>query len=126
MSPGTAHAWRRGTLVLLLLAGLCANARAQTAQPATDDVRAYRLGQAYERSFEDFLMPGICGIVLERDRCRDDFATVRAFGPRRNDDAIAAWLVDGDRDTRLKDWDGMQVSDRTWQSAPSFAWWYTV
>ena len=71
-------------------------------------------------------MPGICGIVLERDRCRDDFATVRAFGPRRNDDAIAAWLVDGDRDTRLKDWDGMQVSDRTWQSAPSFAWWYTV
>jgi hypothetical protein len=99
-------------------------ARAQTPAPSASELDAYRLGQSYVRSFEDYLQPNTCGIVLERQRCRDDFAMVRAFATRKIDDQVARWLVDGDREQRIHDWDGLLIPDATWQRDPAFGWWY--
>jgi hypothetical protein len=93
--------------------------------PSSDDVRAYSLGQSYERSFEDYHEPGTCGIVLERQQCRDDFAAVQAFfGSGKMDGEVAAWLKDGDLDNSLTDWDGVMIPDEEWKRDPAFSWWY--
>jgi hypothetical protein len=95
--------------------------------PTADDRRAYALGQAYERSFEDYVEPGTCGIVLERQRCRDDFAAVKDYvGVRKMDDQVALWLKDGDIANRIEAWEGVSIPDQTWQDQPKFGWWYTA
>lgn len=95
--------------------------------PSADSLHAYALGQAYVRSFEDYLQPGICGIVLERQRCNDDFAAIREFaGPRKMDDKVTAWLKEGDLDQRVTDWEGVAITGDTWKNDPTFAWWYTA
>lgn len=95
--------------------------------PSSDSLHAYAQGQAYVRSFEDYLQPGICGIVLERRRCSDDFAAIRQLaGPRKMDDEVTAWLKNGDIDQRIADWDGVELPDDTWKNDPTFAWWYTA
>jgi hypothetical protein len=110
---------------ILLLS--CGVAEASDSPPSAGDLRAYALGQAYERSFEDHIQPGTCGIVLERQRCRDDFAAVQAFvGPRKMDDEVAVWLKDGDLDNAATDWDGVMIPDQTWKEDPAFGWWYVV
>jgi len=114
-------------VVLTLTGPGSAAAAASSGPPPADALRAYALGQAYVRSFEDYLQPGTCGIVLERQRCRDDFGAIRQFaGPRTMDDEVAGWLKDGDVDQRVTDWDGFAISDDTWKNDPTFAWWYTA
>lgn len=102
-------------------------ATASDSAPSTDDLRAYSLGQSYERSFEDYLQPGTCGIVLERQQCRDDFAAVKAFaGATKMDDEVTAWLKDGDLKNRITDWDGAMIPDEEWKRDPGFSWWYVA
>ena len=92
-----------------------------------DELSAFALGQSYVRTFQDYLMPGACGIVLERERCRSDFAAIQQFaGPRKMDAQVKEWLVDGDLDHKLRSWDGLMIPEATWQQKPSFAWWYTA
>lgn len=112
-------------LALLLPSRVMASAGSQP--PSSDNLHAFALGQSYVRSFEDYLEPGSCGIVLERQRCRDDFAAIRQFaGPRKMDDEVTAWLRHGDVDQRVTDWDGLYIPDDTWKNDPTFAWWYTA
>ena len=90
-----------------------------------DEPDGYRLGQTSMRTFDDDREPGTCGIVLELQRCRDDFATLRKFvGPRDLDAEVAAWLKDGDIDHRIQHWDGVDVQASSWVRDPSFAWWF--
>lgn len=111
--------------VALALTGASTSSSAQP--PSADVLHAYALGQAYVRTFEDYLQPGACGIVLERQRCKDDFSAVQQFaGPRKMDDEVSAWLKDGDIDHRVTDWDGVYIPDDTWKNDPTFAWWYTA
>jgi len=108
--------------IVLLSSGA---ARASDSPPSADDIRAYSLGQSYERSFEDYHEPGTCGIVLERQQCRDDFAAVQTFvGARNIDGEVAVWLKDGDLDNSLADWDGVMIPDEEWKRDPAFSWWY--
>lgn len=94
---------------------------------SADDLSALQVGQSYVRAFQDYLMPGTCGIVLERQRCRDDFAALQQVaGPRKMDKRVSQWLVDGDLDNRPRDWDGFMIADITWRQNPDYAWWYTV
>jgi hypothetical protein len=102
-------------------------AAASDVAPTSDDLHAYALGQSYERSFEDYLEPGTCGIVLERQRCRDDFAALEKFGGARKMDAqVALWLKDGDLAIRVDSWDGVEIPDQTWKDDPRFGWWYVA
>ena len=102
-------------------------ASAENATPTTDDLHAYALGQSYERTFEDYIEPGTCGIVLERQRCRDDFAAVQNFaGASKMDAQVAIWLRDGDLANRVDSWDGVNIPDQTWKDDPRFGWWYVA
>src|SRR5262249_38449004 len=87
---------------------------------------AYHLGQSYVRTFQDFLEPNVCGIVLERQHCRDDFAAVREVAERKLDAGVAVWLVDGDRERRVHDWGGLFIPRNVWREKPVFAWCYTA
>jgi hypothetical protein len=112
----------------LVIGGVCAPGLAQSPAPiAALKPEAYRTGQAYVRAFEDYLEPGTCAIVLERERCRADFrALQRLAGPRAMDAEVERWLKDGDLDDRIQHWDGMRVPDATWQSDAVFGWSYTA
>jgi hypothetical protein len=124
----------RATLILRIVAiacaigSVCAPGSAQPATPiAAINVEAYRTGQAYVRAFEDYLEPGTCAIVLERERCRDDFQALRRLaGPREMDAEVERWLKDGDLENRIKHWDGLRVPDATWRSDPAYGWSYTA
>ena len=113
----------RCAIALLLAASLvCLPA---VAAPAAPDVRAYSAGQSYHRLFEDNLMPGTCGIVLERPRCLSDFETVHALrGDDANDKAMLVWLATGSVDFAVKGWNGMYTSDEWWRQDPQSAWWF--
>ena len=110
------------------IGGVCAPGSSQSAAPvAAVDPEAYRTGQAYVRAFEDYLEPGTCAIVLERERCRADFHALRRLaGAREIDGLIESWLKDGDLDNRLQHWDGLAIPDATWRSDPAFAWSYAA
>jgi hypothetical protein len=70
-------------------------------------------------------MPATCGIVLERPRCRSDFATVHALrGDDANDKAMLVWLASGSIDFAVKGWNGMYTSDEWWSKDPQSAWWF--
>ena len=87
---------------------------------------AYAQGQAYERLFQDHLMPGTCGIVLERERCRADFQTIASLRPDSADEAMGRWLASGDTWLAPKEWNGAFISDQTWSNDPITSWWYTA
>jgi hypothetical protein len=118
----------RFTVVGWAIGLLCVPVTAQpAASTAAADLGAYRAGQSYVRAFEDYLQPGICGIVVERERCREDFRALRRLrGPDEMDQPVDQWLTDGDLDHRLQHWNGMRVPDATWQEQPAFGWWYTA
>lgn len=100
---------------------------ASASAPSPNDLSAFSVGQSYERSFQDYLQPGTCGIVLERERCRDDFASVHQLaGLRKMDEQVQKWLVDGDLDHRPRDWDSVVIPDAAWQQKPLSSWWYTA
>jgi hypothetical protein len=95
--------------------------------PSSADRDAYATGQAYVRLFQDSVMPGTCGIVLQRPRCNADFVRVRAWrGDDSNDAATVAWLAEGDVALAIAKWNGSSISDQAWQTLPAFAWWYTA
>jgi hypothetical protein len=95
--------------------------------PSPPDLTAFDQGQAFERLFQDHLMPGICGIVLERPRCVADFQTVQELrGPDPTDGAMQAWLSSGDLTLAVKSWNGTYIPDATWTEHPDFAWWSTA
>ncbi|HLJ83043.1 MAG TPA: hypothetical protein VKT51_02555 [Candidatus Eremiobacteraceae bacterium] len=112
----------------ILCALLCSDTQALAdASPSAADRTAYAQGQSYGRTFQDYLQPGICGIVLERQRCRDDFAAVQQVaGPRDMDAQVASWLQNGDLDKKITSWDGVMIPDVEWQKNPSFGWWWTA
>jgi hypothetical protein len=104
-----------------------ANAANALASPSPSALTSYSQGQAYERLFQDHLMPSTCGIVLERPRCNGDFRTVQALrGADTNDSAMEAWLATGDLSRSVKGWNGMYVPDQTWANDAEFAWWFTA
>jgi len=114
-------------IAALAVVAVAAAPRASAADLATPDAQAYAGGQAYERLFQDHVKPAICGIVLERQRCNDDFATVVALrGADANDAAMRAWLATGDVAAAPKDWNGLYVTDQAWSAAPETWWWYTA
>lgn len=93
----------------------------------TTNLQAYLQGQAYERLFQDHLMPGTCGIVLERARCSSDLQTVQSFrGADPTDQFMQQWIATGDIALWKDDWNGMHVPDDSWSKDPAFAWWYTA
>ena len=49
------------------------------ASPASGDLAAYGAGQSEVRLFQDSVMPGICGIALERARCDADSRAMQAW-----------------------------------------------
>lgn len=95
--------------------------------PAPAALAAYGVGQSYVRLFQDSIMPGTCGIVLEREQCGADFHAVQGWrGSDPTDASIAKWLADGDVASHTSDWNGSSVTDKAWQDDPTFAWWYTA
>jgi hypothetical protein len=97
------------------------------AAPSSAAASAYLQGQASERFFQDHVMAGTCGIVLERPRCVADFRAFRAArGPDPSDTAIEAWLATGDFSQRVKDWNGIYISDKAWLADPESSWWFTA
>ena len=113
-------------LTLIIFSSASAPASADGG-PSPSDLHAYSIGQSYVRSFQDYLEPGTCGIVLERPRCLADFASVQEFvGARKMDVEVAKWLQDGDLQNRVLDWEGVEIPDATWQKDPAFGWWYTA
>jgi hypothetical protein len=117
-------------LVVLVFLGLTLApvAPARGAGATAQDSTAYSQGQAYERFFQDHIMPSTCGIVLERPRCLADFRTVQAFrGGDPSDAAVEAWLTGGgDVSLAVKTWNGSYITDRSWTEKPEFAWWNTA
>jgi hypothetical protein len=116
-------------IVIALIAALFAEmmGRALADSPSAQAVTFYSQGQAYERLFQDHVMPGTCGIVLERPRCLSDFRTIQKLrGADPNGAAMEAWLATGDLTMAVKDWNGSYVSDKAWMETPEFAWWYTA
>jgi hypothetical protein len=114
--------------LVILSALLTSSSRVSANSGASSaDRAAYAQGQAYGRTFQDYLQPGICGIVLERQRCRDDFAAVQQLaGPRDMDAQAAGWLQDGDLDKKITNWDGVMIPDTGWQQKPESSWWWTA
>lgn len=97
------------------------------AGPSPIATAAYLQGQAYERFFQDHLMAGTCGIVLERPRCLADFHTVKALrGADPTDSAIEAWLATGNYAQRATDWNGLSIPDKSWTTDPESSWWLTA
>jgi hypothetical protein len=97
------------------------------ATPSSHAADAYSVGQSYVRLFQDSIMPGTCGIVLERPRCLADFHAVQAWrGSDPSDAGIERWLADGDISSHSQDWNGSYVSEQGWAQDPTFAWWYTA
>lgn len=95
--------------------------------PTTAAANAYDTGQSYVRLFQDDVMPGTCGIVLERERCNSDFRTVHQWrGDDSADASIASWLADGDIASHKSDWNGAYVTKNGWAADPTFGWWYTA
>ena len=95
--------------------------------PLRPQPQAYARGQASERFFQDHLEPAICGIVLERQRCNDDFRMVASLrGADAGDDAMRAWLATGDVASIPKDWNGVEVTDQAWIDQPLDSWWFTA
>lgn len=87
----------------------------------------YAQGQAYVRLFEDHLMPGTCGIILEREQCNRDFQTERVLrGGDPTDLQMQMWLASGDIALKPKEWNGSMVPEEAWTTDPVFAWWYTA
>jgi hypothetical protein len=96
--------------------------------PTQAATNAYRQGQAYERLFQDIsVMPGICGIVLEREQCNADLATNLALRPAAATDAgVQKWFATGDMALQVNNWNGSYIPESTWQRDPAFAWWYNA
>ena len=95
--------------------------------PSANALAAFHVGQAYERLFQDHIVPGTCGIVLERPGCNADFEAVHALrGPDANDTATQAWLATGNLSQAAKGWNGIYVPDKSWTEDPEFAWWYNA
>lgn len=95
--------------------------------PSASETTAFSQGQAYQRLFEDTVMPGTCGIVLERPQCNADFRAIQAMrGPDPTDAAMTAWLATGALADAVKDWNGTYVPDTAWTAHPDFAWWYSA
>jgi hypothetical protein len=114
-------------LITLVMLSRSDASSAADVTPDAANLSAYALGQSYERTFQDYLEPGTCGIVLERQRCRDDFAAVKEFvGTRKMDAQVSLWLKDGDLANRISAWEGAQIPDQTWKDHPSFGWWYVA
>jgi len=105
--------------------GLAAPLRA--AQPDVDALGGYGVGQSYARLFQDTVLPGTCGIVLERDRCKSDLRTVQQWrGTDPTDAAYRRWLDSGDVSLKPSTWNGSYIPDKAWTEAPLFSWWYTM
>jgi hypothetical protein len=112
-------------VVAVAIGALIAAASADS--PSPQQLTAFNQGQAYQRLFQDHVMPGTCGIVLERPRCIADFEAVRAMrGPDPTDAAMQTWLASGDLSLAVKDWNGIYVPEKAWAASPAFAWWYTA
>jgi hypothetical protein len=104
-----------------------ANTANAAASPSPSALTAYSQGQAYERLFQDHVMPGTCGVVLERPRCNSDFRAIQALrGGDPTDSAMEAWLATGNLSLAVKEWNGMYVPDQAWTETPEFAWWFTA
>jgi hypothetical protein len=117
---------KRSVALALALAATPASAIAAPSLTSAD-ATAYGTGQSYVRLFQDSLMPAICGIVLERARCLDDFHTVQGWrGSDRSDAAWSVWLAAGDLSLHPTQWNGASITDQTWAQNPAFAWWYTA
>lgn len=102
-------------------------ARVVAAEPSAQDATAFSQGQAYERLFQDHIMPATCGIALERPRCLADFRAVQTLrGTDPTDAAMETWLSGGDVTLAVTTWNGSYVTDKTWAETPEFAWWYTA
>ena len=113
------------SLATLSVAAFPAMASPATLPPST--ASAYGTGQAYVRFFQDVLSPGICGIVLERERCNADFRAAQQWrGSEPNDSSYARWLTDGDTALFTKGWNGAYISENGWAQNPAFAWGYTA
>ncbi len=111
---------------MMILAALAPLAAASATMPTTEAADAYGVGQSYVRLFQDSVMPGTCGIVLERTRCRADLQIVRKWrGNDSTDASFAQWLADGDSSLHTSDWNGYYIAERAWIEEPTFAWWYT-
>ncbi|MEO6913969.1 MAG: hypothetical protein ABI182_08135 [Candidatus Baltobacteraceae bacterium] len=115
--------WLRTIFGFVLVAAIAMPAQAESARALS----AYSQGQSYARLFQDHLMPGTCGIVLERAQCMDDLhviETLRGADPTNN--FMEQWLASGDVALWKTDWNGIFIPDGTWSANPVFAWWYTA
>jgi hypothetical protein len=113
--------------VLMLLAEPIPASAVPAIVPTTAAISAYGVGQSYVRLFQDSVMPGTCGIVLERARCNADFHAVQQWrGNDPTDASFAKWLEDGDISSHPKDWNGSYIPEKGWAEDPTFAWWYTA
>jgi hypothetical protein len=113
--------------VALALCGILPRALLAASSPPAAAVNAYGSGQSYSRLLQDTEMPGICGIVLERERCNADFRSVHAWrGSDPSDADTAAWLADGDLASHKDNWNGAYVTEQGWTEDSTFAWWYTA
>ena len=118
---------RRSRLTLALATALVlASQGIAAASPSADDAVAYGNGQAYERLYQDHLVPATCGIALERPRCNADLRTIQSSRGAVDaaDTAMQTWLASGDITAAPKDWNGMFVTDQAWVDRPESSWWY--
>ena len=118
---------RRRCLTLVLCAAVALVCRGGADAASSEvDADAYAHGQAYQRLFQDHVVPAICGIALERPRCIADLQAVQASrgGPDPTDAGMQAWLATGDRAAAPKDWNGLYVTDQNWAAKPEWSWWY--
>jgi hypothetical protein len=116
---------RSAALALILAAAPAAAVATPPLTPAA--VTAYGTGQSYARLVQDSVMPGICGIVLERARCRDDFHVLQGWrGSDPGDAAWSTWLAGGDLSLHPTQWNAAFIPDQMWTQNPTFAWWYTA
>ncbi len=101
---------------------------AAATKPTTAALTAYEQGQAYERLFQDaYLVPGTCGIVLERARCNADLRRLREIRVGDSTDTrMEKWFESGDIGLRVENWNDMYVPETAWTDDPVFAWWYTA
>ncbi len=99
-----------------------------TAAAATADAAtAFAAGAANVRLLEDALQPGICSVVLERQRCRDDRQTLRSYSGDPNlYSEFDNWLVTGDATDFPRQFNGMGVMEQAWRQAPAAAFWYVA
>jgi hypothetical protein len=117
----------RFTVVVLAMLFFGLSGRALGSSLSPQELTAFSQGQAYERLFQDHIMPGTCGIVLERPRCLSDFRAIQSLrGNDPTDAAMEAWLATGDLTKAVKDWNGSYVPEKAWTETPDFAWWYTA